>query len=72
MNETITKLIDVLISLGVWSLAFILYIILGALFGSWLSNRGEHDSDDLRWIIFGIVIFCFGLFPITFYLVSIP
>lgn len=69
----ITEIIDVVFSIGIWSVVFVFYFVFGALFGSWLSRRnGRRDSDNLRWIVLGITIFTFGAFPVTFYCLSIP
>tara|TARA_R110000868_G_scaffold189695_1_gene432859 strand:- start:45058 stop:45267 length:210 start_codon:yes stop_codon:yes gene_type:complete len=58
---------DILTSLAIWLFVLFLYIIMGAIFGKWLSTIRRHQRDDLRWLGLGIFLFTFVLFPLTFY-----
>jgi uncharacterized membrane protein len=69
MFEMLSSLWDVLLSLTIWTFIFCIYGFIGALFGAWIGSRKRHDSDNLTWILLGIVIFTGGLFPLTYYLV---
>ncbi len=58
---------DVIVSLTIWTIVFAFYVFLGAGFGAWLSRRSKHDSDNLGWILLGMLMFGGVLFPFTYY-----
>ena len=69
MDEWLSELWAVLISLTIWTVVFSVYVFIGAFAGAIFNRKKYHDSDNLSWIIYGMIIFGGILFPITYYIV---
>lgn len=69
MIEWLSELWAVIISLTIWTIVFSVYAFTGALAGALYSRRRKHDSDNLAWIIYGMIIFGGVLFPLTYYII---
>lgn len=71
MIEMLSELWGVILSLIIWAFIFSIYIFFGALFGAWIGRWKGHDSDNLSWLLLGVIIFAGCLFPLTYYFIYI-
>lgn len=66
-DDFINRMMDVFATTVAWGFVFVIYLILGFIFGSKLARMRGHEKDDLTWLALGIGLFAFILFPFTFY-----